>query len=304
MLRKRSAAVLVLGLGLVTAPGAPAQAASASPTTIQLPEGFQPEGVETGPGAVAYFSSMADGSIYRVNLRTGHGAIFSKGPGTPSLGMKLDSHGRLFVAGGTGGDVRVLDTQTGRVLARYQVATGPTFVNDIILTHGAAWITDSTAPVLYELPLRGGRLPAAPVRIPLIGDLKYQPGFNSNGITATPDGKGLLVVQSNTGGLFHVTWTGKTRRVNLHGDSLRQGDGLLLRGRTMYAVEGHDNAVAVLRLNAAGTDGHVVRRVTDRRFDVPSTVAAFGSRIYLPNARFNTTPTPTTPYWAIAIPRP
>ena len=138
----------------------------------------------------------------------------------------------------------------------------------------------------------------------IFGDLKYQPGFNSNGITATPDGKGLLVVQSNTGGLFHVTWTGKTRRVNLHGDSLRQGDGLLLRGRTMYAVEGHDNAVAVLRLNAAGTDGHVVRRVTDRRFDVPSTVAAFGSRIYLPNARFNTTPTPTTPYWAIAIPRP
>lgn len=278
--------------------------AGTSPTSISLPDGFQPEGIAIGSGPFAFIGSMADGSIYRADLRTGRGAIISRGPGTPSLGMKIDERGRLFVAGGTGGDARVVDSRTGRVLASYRLATGPTFVNDVILTQDAAWFTDSTNPVLYKLPLRDGRLPTAAQRIPLTGDLVYGDGFNANGITPTPDGRGLIVVQSNTGRLFRVDWSGATRRVDLHGESLPEGDGLLLRGRTLYAVQNRLNAVAVLRLNAAGTDGRVVRRVSDRRFDVPATVAAFGSRLYLPNARFDTSPTSTTPYTAVAIPRP
>ncbi|MEV4249704.1 superoxide dismutase [Streptosporangium canum] len=269
-----------------------------------MPDGFQPEGIAIGSGPFAFIGSMADGSIYRADLRTGRGAIISRGPGTPSLGMKIDERGRLFVAGGTGGDARVVDSRTGRVLATYRLATGPAFVNDVILTQDAAWFTDSTNPVLYKLPLRDGRLPTAAQRIPLTGDLVYGDGFNANGITPTPDGRGLIVVQSNTGGLFRVDWSGATRRVDLHGESLPEGDGLLLRGRTLYAVQNRLNAVAVLRLNAAGTDGRVVRRVSDPRFDVPATVAAFGPRLYLPNARFDTSPTPTTPYTAVAIPRP
>ncbi|MEV0144464.1 MULTISPECIES: superoxide dismutase [unclassified Nonomuraea] len=310
----KSLGAILAALVLVIVMGAPAGAASDGqpgpggpgrfPGSISLPDGFQPEGIAIGPGPFAFVSSMADGSIYRADLRTGRGAVFSHGPGTPSLGMKIDSRGRLFVAGGTGGDLRVLDVRTGRVLASYRLTTGPAFVNDVILTQDAAWVTDSTNPVLYKLPLRGGRLPAAAVRIPLTGDLVYRDGFNANGITPTPDGRGLLVVQSNTGGLFRVDRSGATRRVNLHGESLKEGDGLLLRGRTLYAVQNRLNAVTVLRLNAAGTDGRVVRRVTDPRFDVPATMAAFEDRLYLPNARFDTTPTPTTPYDAVAIPRP
>ncbi|MFI6882860.1 SMP-30/gluconolactonase/LRE family protein [Streptosporangium canum] len=305
----RGLGALLAALTLAITIGGSAGAASdrragISPTSISLPDGFQPEGVAIGPGPFAFIGSMADGSIYRADLRTGRGAIISRGPGTPSLGMKIDERGRLFVAGGTGGDARVVDSRTGRVLATYRLATGPAFVNDVILTQGAAWFTDSTNPVLYKLPLRDGRLPTAAQRIPLTGDLVYGDGFNANGITPTPDGRGLIVVQSNTGGLFRVDWSGATRRVNLHGESLREGDGLLLRGRTLYAVQNRFNAVAVLRLNEAGTDGRVVRRVSDPRFDVPATVAAFGARLYLPNARFDTSPTPTTPYTAVAIPRP
>lgn len=305
----RGLGALLAALTLAITIGGSAGAASdrragTSPTSISLPAGFQPEGIAIGPGPFAFIGSMADGSIYRADLRTGRGAIISRGPGTPSLGMKIDERGRLFVAGGTGGDARVVDSRTGRVLATYRLATGPAFVNDVILTQGAAWFTDSTNPVLYKLPLRDGRLPTAAQRIPLTGDLAYGDGFNANGITPTPDGRGLIVVQSNTGGLFRVDWSGATRRVNLHGESLREGDGLVLRGRTLYAVQNRFNAVAVLRLNEAGTDGRVVRRVSDPRFDVPATVAAFGSRLYLPNARFDTSPTPTTPYTAVAIPRP
>ncbi|ALG06728.1 SMP-30/gluconolactonase/LRE family protein [Kibdelosporangium phytohabitans] len=289
----------LLLLGLVAGP---AQAA-AFPATIRLPDGFQAEGIEIGPGPYAYIGSMADGSVYRADLRTGRGAILSRGPGTPALGLRADSRGRLLVAGGTGGDLRVLDIHTGRVVSSYQLATGPAFVNDIAIAHGAAWITDSTNPVLYKL--RDGRVE----RIPLTGDITYRDGFNANGITLAPDGRALLVVQSNTGDLFRVGFDGVARRVNLHGDSLVDGDGLLLRGRTLYAVQNRTNTVAVVQLNVGGTEGRVARRVTDDRFDVPATVAEFGSRLYLPNARFSFTtppkpPTPDMGYTVVAIPRP
>ncbi|GAA0930862.1 hypothetical protein GCM10009560_35600 [Nonomuraea longicatena] len=292
-----------LALALAAAMSAPAQATAEPelPTAIQLPNGFRPEGVATGPGPFAYFGSLADGSIYRADLRTGRGSIVSKGPGTPSVGLKSDQRGRLFVAGGTNGDARIVDVHTGRVLESYQLAAGPAFVNDVVLTKDAAWFTDSTNPVLYKLPLRGARLPAEAERVPLTGDLVYGTGFNANGIAPAPDGRGLLVVQSNTGGLFRVEPSGVTRRVDLHGETLPNGDGLLLRGRTLFAVQNRLNTVAVLRLNEDGTEGRVVRRVTDARFDVPTTVAAFGDRLYLPNARFTTPPTPETPYNAVAV---
>ncbi|MFI6395046.1 SMP-30/gluconolactonase/LRE family protein [Nonomuraea sp. NPDC050540] len=297
---------IVTTLVLAAATGAPAGAAADRelPESIPLPNGFRPEGIAIGSGPLAYFGSLANGSIYRADLRTGRGAIISEGPGTPSVGMKIDERGRLFVAGGTAGDARVVDTRTGRILASYRLATAAGFVNDVILTRDAAWFTDSANPVLYKLPLRGGRLPADVVRVPLTGDLVYGTGINANGIAATPDGRGLILVQSNTGGLFRVDGTGTTSRIDLHGESLPQGDGLLLRGRTLYAVQNRINTVAVLRLNAAGTEGRVVRRVTSVLFDVPTTVAAFGSRLYLPNARFTTPPTPDTTYDAVAIPRP
>jgi hypothetical protein len=47
-----------------------------------------------------------------------------------------------------------------------------------------------------------------------------------------------------------------------------------------------------------------VSTVSDPRFDVPTTVASFGNRLYLPNARFSTPPTPETTYNAVAIDKP
>jgi hypothetical protein len=92
--------------------------------------------------------------------------------------------------------------------------------------------------------------------------------------------------------------------VDLAGESLANGDGLLGHGQTLFAVQNRLNTVAVVRMSVDGRSGTVVQRITDSRFDIPTTVAAFGPRLYLPNARFTTAPTPTTPYTAVAIARP
>lgn len=280
--------------------------AAAPPTTIPLPDGFGPEGIAIGAQPLAYFGSTVDGSIYRADLRTGRGRIISQGPGTPSVGLKIDQDGRLFVAGGPAGDGRVVSASTGEVLASYTFTTAPSFVNDVILTPDAAWFTDSFNPVLYKLPLgRSGRLPApgGVVTVPLTGDIAFQDGFNVNGISRTPDGRGLLVDQTNTGLLFRVDpATGVTRGVDLGGALVPDGDGILLSGRTLYVVQNVDNQVAVVQLDRSGRRGTVVDRLTDPRFDVPTTVARFDGRLYLPNSRFLIDPTPTTTYTAVAIP--
>lgn len=293
-----AAATLALGLA------APATAAPEHqfPTEIALPQGWQPEGIAIS-GRTAYFGSRVDGSIYAADLRTGQGKVFVKGTVANSLGMKVDAKGRLWVAGGPSGQGRVYDTRTAQLLATYQFAPGGpgTFVNDVILTDDEAWFTDSRQAVLYHVSLK---LPKEHKVLKLTGDVVITPNAtNLNGIVTTVDGRGLLVVQSNTGKLFRVDpRTGVTKTVDLGGEVLTNGDGLLRIGRTLYVVQNRLNTVAKYRL--ANGSGTLVSKTIDPRFDVPTTVAAFGNRLYLPNARFNTPPTPTTPYNAVAIPKP
>jgi sugar lactone lactonase YvrE len=278
------------------------------PVHFDLPAGFQPEGIAID-GAKAYFGSRADGDIYAADLRTGRGRVISQGPGTGSLGMKVDEKGRLFVAGAAGGNGRVIDTRTGKVLASYTFTTAtPTFVNDVILSKDAAWFTDSRQPVLYKVPLgRNGKLPAQSKvqTVPLSGDYVHDPiANNANGISLTPDGRNLIIVQSSTGFLLRVdARTGVTRKLDLGAAVMTNGDGLLRSKDTLYVVQNRSNAISVLDLNQSGTRGRLVKTIMSPDFDIPTTAAFFGHRIYLPNARFSTPPTPTTEYWVTAVKR-
>lgn len=279
---------------------ATADAHTVFPKRFDLPPGFQPEGIAIGGGPTAWFGSRVDGDIYRVDLRTGRGKVVSQGPGTATVGIKVDRHGRLFASGGPSGTARVIDTRTGRLLADHQLTTATSFVNDVVLTRHSAWFTDSQQAQLYAVPLGRG-----PVRtLPLTGDWEQVEGFNANGITATPDGRGLLVVNSTTGLLHRVDpRTGATSVVDLDGASLTNGDGMLLLGRTLYVVRNRLNQIAVIHLDRSGSRGVQVDTLTSDDFDVPTTVAAYRDRLYLPNARFTTTPEPDTPYWVTAVRR-
>ena len=302
MLAALTASALLLG----GAPHAQATAdqRNAFPDVIALPDGFRPEGIAIR-GTTAYFGSLADGDLYAADLVSGQGRIISEGSGSPSVGLTIDQRDRLFVAGGATGEARVVAAGTGEILATYTFTAPPSFINDVVLTPETAWFTDSANPVLYGLPLsKNGALPdvAEVIVLPLGGDYEHVAGFNLNGITRTPDGSALLAVHSTSGMLYRIdTASGDATVVDLGGHVLPNGDGLLLRGRTLYVVQNRLNQVAVVALDRAGTSGTVTDVLTSPAFDVPTTVAAHGSGLYLPNARFTTPPTSTTPYTAVRI---
>ena len=306
-LRLLTAAVLSLLLAVTLV--APAEAHGRHkhwPNRIDLPVGFQPEGITIGRKPVAYLGSLANGDIYAVQLRTGQRRLVSKGPGTPSVGLKIDRHGLLYVAGGPSGTARIVNVRTGKFKPYTLTDSKTTFVNDVVLTPRAAWFTDSMQPQLYRLSRGHGKRNVT--TLPLTGDWVQLTGFNANGIERTPDGRALLVIQSPTGKLFRVhPRTGKATTVDLHGATLTNADGLLLRGKTLYVVRNAVNQVAVIKLNRRGTDGRLVETLTSRSFDVPTTVAAYKGSLYLPNARFGTIKPPETPetadYWITRIDR-
>lgn len=280
------------------------------PARIDLPDGFFPEGIESGPGTSFFVGSMTDGAIWRGDLRTGSGAVLAAGaPGQASAGSAYEAgRDRLWVAGvgpplNGSGDVRVYDASSGALLATYQVP-GVGLLNDVAVTREAVYVTDSSFPHLVVIPLLRDRSlppPSAATVLPLGGDFVQTPGFNLNGIVA--ENGFLLVDQSSTGMLFRVDpATGIADELDLGGASLGYTDGLELRGDVLYVVRPFDNRVTMISLGARLTSGVVLGDLTDPSLDIPSTATVASGRLWAVNLRFTTPPEPTTSYWITQLP--
>ncbi|MGW0863021.1 SMP-30/gluconolactonase/LRE family protein [Streptomyces sp. NPDC002611] len=298
------AALAAAGTGTVSAQASSGAStrASAWPSEFPLPDGWLPEGITIGSRPYAYMGSRADGSIYRTDLRTGEGGVLHRGAaGLASIGLKLDRDGLLYVAGGAGGTAKVLDARDGELLTTYQLTPNAApFINDVVLHRDRAWFTDSRDAVLYGVPRgREGGVRA----LPLTGEWVQAPaGTNSaNGLVATPDGRGLIVV--NAGQLYRVDIrTGHATKVALVGGiDVTGGDGLVRLGRVLYVVQNRQNKITVWDLDRDATTATLRRTITDPRFDVPTTAARFGDRLYLVNARFTSPQTPQTTFNAVSV---
>ena len=300
------AGLVVFAVLLAQAPMS-ARAAVTWPDVIALPNGWQPEGVVTGHGPVIYSGSLANGAIYAADLRTGEGEIIVPGQaGRVAVGLSFDSRTNyIFVAGGPTGKAYVYDADTGALVQEYTLTAPGTFVNDVIVTRDAAYFTQSFLPEYYRVPLGPGGQLAAPgdvETIPLSGAWQQVAGFNANGIEATPNGKYLIIVNSTTGALYRVEpLTGVATLIDLGGASVSAGDGLLLRGHTLYVVRNQLNQIAVITLAPDLSSGEVVGTITNPNFDIPTTIAEFGNALYAVNARFSTPPTPSTTYSIVRV---
>jgi sugar lactone lactonase YvrE len=294
---------LIVMFALLLAVGAPTAAgAAAFPDRIDLPDGFAPEGIAIGRGSTFYTGSLSGQGIWRGDLRTGDGSFIVEGGG-PFVGMKVDKANRLWVAGGPAGNGYVFDARKGGdPLVVFQLAPPgePSFVNDVVVTRDAAWFTDSFRGVIYRVDLGTGQVSEAD----LTDQAQAEPNvFRLNGIDATPNGKTLIAVNSTAGELYRIdASTEEVSTIDMGGDSVA-GDGILLAGRTLYAVRNQDH-VAVIDLAPDLSSGTIVDELTGD-LDIPTTVARHGSSLYVVNARFGTTdPDPAPdPYWVTRLDR-
>lgn len=304
--RRSLLVVLSITLSFMMLAAAPLQA---FPDVIPLPDGFQPEGIAVGKGSTFYVGSIPTGAVYRADLRTGEGDILVPAQeGRAAIGMKYDERtGLLFVAGGPTGFAYVYDGETGENVAEIELTTGDSFINDVVVTKDAAYFTNSAQPVIYRVALEeNGELPSTPrvKEIPLSGDYRFTPdAFNANGIAATQNGKTLIIVNSVDGLLYKVRpGSGVAILIDLDGETLLNGDGILLEGRTLYVVQNRMNQIAVVSLTNSDLDeGEIVNTITDDDFRVPTTIARFGDSLYAVNARFGTEPTPDTEYEVVRV---
>lgn len=300
---------IAIAIFLVLAFAAPASAQS-YPETIPLPNGFAPEGIASGLGSTLYTGSLAGQGIYRFDARTGEGDIFIEGTeGQPYVGMKHSTRlNVLFVAGGASGRAFAFDAADGELLGTWQLAPeDEAFINDVIVTGRAAYFTDSRSARFFALPIApDGSLPAEDgfQEVALSGDWEQVEGFNSNGIAASGGGRTLIIVNSTTGILYAVNpATGEASAIDLGGETVTMGDGILLAGRTLYVVRNRANEIVEIRLSGDLSSGEVVQVITSDAFRVPTTIARSSGALYAVNARFGTDVTPDTDYDAVRVER-
>src|SRR5439155_25047463 len=105
--------------------------------------------------------------------------------------------------------------------------------------------------------------------------------FNLNGIDATANGKTLVAVQTVNGRLYRIDpATGAARQISLGSESVPNGDGILLAGKTLYVVQNQQNTVAAISLSKDFGTGTVLTRLTDSEFSVPQKIDDLGRRLY------------------------
>jgi sugar lactone lactonase YvrE len=302
-MRRLFAALSAAAVLISTVPAA----VSAAPFTavIVLPGASSTEGIATGSGTTFFAGDLFRGDVYRGDLRSGTASLFIDAPtGRMATGMKVDvDHGLLFVAGALTGQGYVYDAGTGAQVATLQLGNPAlgTFINDVALTDDAAWFTDSVQPNLYRVPIGADGSIGSPSTLVLSGPAAHLSGaFNLNGIAATPDGSTILVAHTGDATIYTVNpATGASAPIA--GANVPNVDGILLEAGRVWAVQNFSNQVTELGLSPDLSSASVLSVTTDPAFEVPTTVARFGNRLALVNAKFDTGFPPTATSYEVVV---
>jgi sugar lactone lactonase YvrE len=293
---------------------APAQTAGLA--RIELPAALSfPEGIayDAASGSL-YTGSASDGTIVRVNASSGASNVVKAAGGlvpastTPVfptvVGMKIDDRQQLWIAGGRTGKAWIINVADGRVVTEATVPTaGTSLINDVALVGGAGYFTDTSVPTLWKLTAGGAFEPW----LDLTGSaIPYgQQGAKLNGITATPDGRRLIVVHMGLGRLFTIDLASKAiAPIDTAGADLTGADGLVLNGNLLYVVRQTAVEIATVRLSADLASGTVVARFKDPALAWPATAVKVGEELIVVNTQFNTRQNNTTtrPFTLLRVP--
>jgi superoxide dismutase, Cu-Zn family len=276
--------------------------------TFELPgEQVFPESVGVDPASgEAYVGSLEDGALYRLSgaaqleVWSPAGADERKSV----AGVKVDSQGRLWAAGGYDGTLHVYDLASRSLIARLDVGARPSCVNDIAFgPAGEAYVTDSFISLLF-------RATGAPLAIEPWVDVAEQgvpwtEGLNFNGIVLTSDRRHLVACQTNLGRFWQISLeTSQLREVALAGGPLQHCDGMALSGSTLYVAVNARNQIAVVELENDGAAGRVRKILGSAAFAFPTAVAVRDERLLVVNSQLDRMGrAPQLPFTVVVIER-
>ena len=298
--------VVVLGVAGASVVAAPT-ATAAIPATVALPDGIQPEGI-TSSGSTYWVGSLHDGRIVAGDLRgtTPARVLLPGATGRQLRGLAFDARTDLLWAVGNVGSVAhvyAVNAFSGRIV-KDTVVPGAVFLNDLVVTTDAVWVTDSRVKRLTKLTLTADGRPTA-VSPAFLGLRGAWPGGEAAGNAANGirvvDATRVLLDHSGVGGLWTVDLrSGAATAVAVTGGpAITGGDGLERRGRTLWVVRGVDNA-SVSQLQLTVTPSKVSatyqRTLTAPSLDVPSTATYAAGALFAVNARFGVASPATATY--------
>ncbi|RLQ22526.1 hypothetical protein DWB85_05925 [Seongchinamella sediminis] len=312
---------LILTAFITLASSLPALAESgkqaAFPKHVPVLTGSPVEGFTIGSGTTAYSSSI-DGSIYKVDLRSGEGEVlvapedsFDIFSDCYKLGMRVDPRSNyLYAAGCFWGNAYVFDADSGEEIARLTVTNFGQVINDIAITRDAVYFTNFSAPFIHRLPLAAnGQMieGEAPLPIAMQGDDNGDPlasPLTANGIVATPNGDALIIGDSVTAQIYRVDpLTGHANRIVVEPPLQGFIDGIVMHEDTLYILSPGNPAdptdidrIQVVELDRELLNGTLVGNIVDPDLDGVASGAMLGGSLYVNNARYRDFPLPTTEY--------
>jgi sugar lactone lactonase YvrE len=284
------------------------------PTRYVLPgSAVFPEGIAYDERTQRVFvSSTTNGTVFAGDVSDETLATFLPPGGdgrTTATGLEVDNEGHLFVAGGGTGLMFVYDASTGALISKLSGGSSPTFINDFAVDKdGNVYATDSQSPIIYRLVPNGSGY-TLERWLPLAGTpIVYTAGFNLNGIVTSANGKYLYTIQTNTGRLFRIEIaTKEIVQLDVGGATFPNGDGLWLRGNSLYVLQNQQERITELSVQQNQARATIVSQTTDESFMFPTSLVIARGQFLVVNSQFDRRGpglTPVLPFTVSVVPVP
>jgi sugar lactone lactonase YvrE len=270
--------------------------------------GSQFEGIDVARDRrTFYVTEITGGEIHRGRVGDPRTVVWLDGDDAladgrrTAVGIATDRSGRVYVAGGAnrtaaGSSARAPDfwvyDDDRRMLAALRMPVqGTVFLNDVVVApDGAAFVTDSVTPRIFRVARDHGTWRAT-VWADATRVIRQTGTFGLNGIELAPDGRSLVVAQSDTGVLWRFDLaTARPTRIDTGNAVLTDADGLVVEQRTLVAVRNQPHVLTYLRLARDATSARLFAEVATDPQRIFTTADVVHRRLLLVDSQFDENP--------------
>ena len=265
-------------------PPSTAAPAAISAYTLEGSEHRMPAAIDWDAASRTFFvSTHNEGIIYRGGLDDPITPVFLRGqPGQSADGIRV-SGGRIYIAGGVDGQIRVYDLVTRQRTGTFETGPGGHVIDLAVTGTGDVYVTDGVRPVLWHLtPEQIAAGTGTPEAVVVTPEVPMHASCNLNGIVALTDRR--LIVGNYTDGLLYrvdLSDSGGRTIVPITGVTVPLAAGMALDGNRLVLAD--DAGLSVVELGDDARHATLVEQIRDPSFRSTAAVAVAGDRYLVAN---------------------